>query len=58
MSKEIEITVSVHLGYVGCSKAETFTMPKDEWEGMTEDEREECCKEAMLDMFEWNYEVK
>ena len=58
MSDEIEITVSVNIGLVGCNRSETLSMLRDEWEDMTEDEREDCCKEVMFDLIEWNYEVQ
>ena len=58
MNDEIEITVYVNVGLVGCAKEETFTMSRQDWEGMDESEQEEICKEVMFDMIEWYYEVE
>lgn len=53
---DITIKVSVSLGLANCQMEITFTYDREQWEDLSDEEREETCKEAMFDMIEWSYE--
>jgi hypothetical protein len=57
MSKVI-VVVSVATPLVGSRYEMDLDFDADEWNEMSEAEREKTCREAMFDMIEWNWEVK
>ena len=57
MNVTIEITVRTKK--VGSDCTVTFNLPKDWWDEMDEDERNDFCFETLLqsDLIDWNYEI-
>ncbi|WP_394026637.1 DUF7167 family protein [Desulfovibrio falkowii] len=51
-----KVKVCLDVGLVGCSQEETVEIADAEWAGMSEDEREEYCKEVMFSLIEWYWE--
>lgn len=58
MSEEnIKIKVSVSTNKVK-SLCESFvSIEAEDWNEMSEDEREEFCRDEMFQMIDWNYEI-
>lgn len=52
--EEITITIKVwaETNRVGSRNETSFTMPKDEWEEMSEKQRDEICQEALWDLID------
>lgn len=51
----MEIKVSVSTGYAGCSVEETFSIDREEWEEMSDGERDDMCLDFVFKMIEWGY---
>lgn len=51
--KRIKITIRTNK--VGSLCEDILEFEDEEWEGMSEKEREEVCRSAAFDMMEWNY---
>ena len=54
---DIEIIVSVRTDMVGSKAETTISFDREEWEGMSEEEREAACRDEMFNLIEWDYEV-
>jgi len=51
----MKIKIWASTGYVGCVSSQTIEIPDEEWNEMTEDEREEYCLDIASNLFEWGF---
>ena len=54
---DIEIIVSVRTDIVGSKVETTVSFDREEWEGMSEEERDSACRDEIFNLIEWDYEV-
>lgn len=57
MSDFIKVKVYISTQKVGSECADEFDIEKDYWESLSEDEKEDMCKEVAFSMMEWNFEI-
>lgn len=53
----VKIRVRVSTDNVGSECEDELEFTREEWEAMTEEQREAEAKETMLNMMEWSWEV-
>jgi hypothetical protein len=58
MSETITVRVYVRTNKIGSECDTELEFDRDEWEAMSEQEREDACRDAVWNMAEWNYEVE
>lgn len=56
MSESIVITVYARTNKVGSDSTRELEFDRDEWEGMSEDERQAACRDVMFEMIEWGWD--
>ncbi len=54
---KIKVKVSVSTWKVGSQTETELEFNRDEWEEMSDEERDDICREQMFELIEWNYEV-
>ena len=52
----MKVKIVVSLGLIGCTREATIEVDDEDWADMSDKDREEGCKETMLDMIEWYWE--
>lgn len=57
VSDNIKVTISIHNGLVGCTLKRDVSFDREEWDWLTETEKDEACLEEVMNMIEWGYEV-
>jgi hypothetical protein len=55
MGDTVKIMVSISTQKVGSECVDEIEFDRDAWESMTDDEKEEACREAAFNMIEWNW---
>lgn len=55
--KTIKVKVSIRTDKVGSECVDTIEFDPDEWEGMSDDEREHACQEVAFNYLDWGWEV-
>lgn len=55
MSEKIKIEVYVSTGLVGSRNSTVEEFDREEWEGMSCEEKDEACKDIMLGLIEWDF---
>ena len=55
MAETIEIKVWVSTEKIGSECSTTLEFYKEDWEEMTDSERDEACRDSMFEMIEWGY---
>jgi hypothetical protein len=50
------IKVTIRTNKVGSECSDIMEFEDDDWNSMTDPEREEVCKDAAFNMMEWNFE--
>ncbi|NII73210.1 hypothetical protein FHW84_001779 [Dyella sp. SG562] len=55
MSEMVKIRIHVQTNKVGSKCEAHLEIPAEEWDAMSEDERTECCSDAMWNMAEWGF---
>lgn len=53
----LRIKVTISTFYVGCTGSTDFLIEEEEWDNMSEEERNEMCWEYAKELVHWNYEV-
>lgn len=56
MTKQLRITVYASLDLVGCIDSREFLHPEDEWNAMSQKDKDAACREELFEMVEWYYE--
>ncbi|WP_323016383.1 hypothetical protein [Castellaniella sp.] len=56
MSGIIRIKVEVSTNKVGSDDYNIVEFDRDEWNALTDAQREQYCREVMFEMIEWNWE--
>lgn len=56
MSDEIEISITVSTDKVGSECKDSLIVDREDWENMSDDEKDEECKETAFQMIDWSYE--
>lgn len=52
----MKIKVWVSVGLAGCTKSEIIEMNKEDWDNMSEKDREDLMHDTVHDMMDWGYE--
>lgn len=55
---DIEVVVYVRTDMVGSKVETTISFDRDEWESMSNKERDDACRDEMFKLISWGYEVK
>lgn len=55
MSKNIKITVHIATNKVGSECINIIEVDRKEWESMSDDDKEDYCKEIAFDNVSWSY---
>ncbi len=55
VSDDVEVEVWCGIGLVGCKIRETVEVAREEWESMSDEDREESCKDIAFDSFDWGW---
>lgn len=55
MKDTIRIVVHVQTNLIKSRTEATIEIPRDEWEDMDDDERDDYLKDEMFNMIEWGY---
>jgi len=58
MSDVITVRWTLSIGIVGCRKEGELEFDREDWDAMSEDERDEEMKEAVFQEIEWDYHEK
>jgi len=53
---EIKITVSGSTGILGSRNESTFIVDREEWEEMTDDEKDGLARETLFEFVEWDWQ--
>lgn len=53
MPDGIRIRVTTRMGLVGCVTTDEIGMPREDWDAMTTQQREDAVREAALENVEW-----
>ena len=54
-SNYVEVEVWCSIGLAGCEIVEPILVPREEWESMSEKDKEEYCKDVAFESFEWGW---
>lgn len=57
MSGTVKVQVSVRTDKVNSECSQIVEFDREEWDGMTSEQRQKACVEAVWNMAEWNYDV-
>lgn len=55
---EVEITVSVSTGISGSRNESTFTVDREEWEAMSDAEKDEVAQDTLFEMISWDWRTE
>lgn len=55
MADTVKVTVFIRTNNVGSMCEDVIEFDRDEWESMTEEEREEVCRNTAFNMGEWGW---
>jgi hypothetical protein len=58
MSDTVLVRVWVATRKVGSECDTVIDFEKEDWEGMSDNEKDEACKETMWEMCDWGYDEK
>ena len=58
MPKQVRVTVYASLDLVGCKDSREFLYSEDEWNALSQRDKEEACREELFEMVEWSYDVE
>lgn len=56
MSDTVKIKVSVRTDKVGSKCTDTFEVERDEWDSMSDADKEAICRDVAFNYFEWYWE--
>lgn len=54
----MKIRVWVKTNKIGSESSTTFEIDPDEWREMTDPQRDEMARQALQNIYEWNYEAE
>lgn len=54
--KPVRVRFYVSVGLVGCKREGFVEFDADEWNGWTDEQREEACRECAFSFVDWGYE--
>ena len=57
MSDVVKVKVWVKTDIVNSTCEDVIELDREEWESMTEDQREDFCRDVVWNMAEWGYEA-
>ena len=55
MSDTIKIKVFVRTNKVGSKCEDYIEIDREEWEAMSDNEKDDCCQDVAFAMFEWGW---
>lgn len=58
MSDKVQIRVSISTQKVGSECTDVVEFDRNVWDAMTDDEKEDACREAAFNMVEWHWVEK
>lgn len=56
MGEQIKIKVWIRTNKVGSKCEDTIEFDKEDWESMSDDEKEEVCRDTAFNMGDWGFE--
>ena len=55
LSDYIEVEVWCSIGLVGCKLKQRVTVDREEWEEMSDMDKEDYCRDIAFESFEWGW---
>lgn len=57
MSDTVKVTVRISTNKVGSECKDEIEFDREEWDAMTDDQKDEVCQEVAFNYMEWGWEV-